>query len=923
MTVEATILRVVGYILSLPVESRSREANRLQRYARLYRTKISADILTQIEEAQFATLYQQLFPLVHQHAMSAESPVYDSPSVVSPFVKGPAQPVITDDALATGNDSSSEVSEDESATQTTLKEESTDEPNLSTEQANLSESQVTETASDASVSMVESGAEVPSVAEQNHSDDVQSDADTSVAVESPESPESEESVWPQKLRMKLLKRFRSPRSKRSPRPHHEKNSRWEFWHANVGLCSLNDWLGQSILDEVSQTIFSQTIEQLVHYEIGTIGNLLLQPPVEYEKFPFSTLDRSIVEGTTTLRGKIVQKFIEIDPVLKRWTIVLEGKDAVEMSCSWAGNAPRGWERWSVGATIGLVGHVDIEDGLEMRNPEPIGLDGRGSGLLPKYDLDGISNQEVRNLIAYLIQTLGTVQDSLPKDIVEVSDILSLEDALREAHFPSNQNYKGRSRLAFEEVFLYHVGKRLNSKFVASNGVANVIHHKSLAQYSWIQNIQLSDEQEVVLSDIRREMLSSEPMRRLLQGDVGSGKPMVALFAALSLFDLRKPSKGKSPKKPLVVYLCDDELSAERRFGFVEGAFKMLGIQCKLLTHKPSKAEYSILESDGGMVVVTSEILKTRLQSLGNIRLVIVEENHNFGSNIPYGFIKRSPSPDLLVFTPTPQPIHILETVYADFALSTISVDNRVLPNTRCVKAEEREPVYGKLLDLVNQGRQGMIVWPVVNGKDSIDVKQALQMASAIQGRYLPDVRMAVYCSSMRTEERLKVFEAYQNKRIDVLLCTTIIEDTPTVGNSTMIIVEKAEVSDLMRLHRLRGHLSNSHYPSECVYVLSDDADDEAVELVERVCDQSDGSELAEWLADDKAGLEFRWATQADVLVRMKARKLAHKLALRDLRRCRWPLLNNAVRNWWEEFEVPEHTKTSNNRRRYNKKRGRK
>ena len=165
-------------------------------------------------------------------------------------------------------------------------------------------------------------------------------------------------------------------------------------------------------------------------------------------------------------------------------------------------------------------------------------------------------------------------------------------------------------------------------------------------------------------------------------------------------------KGSRQKKPLVVYLCDDELSAERRFGFVEGAFKMLGIQCKLLTNKPSKAEYNILESDGGMVVVTSEILQTRLQSLGNIRMVIVEENRNFGSNIPYGFIKRSPSPDLLVFTPTPQPIHVLETVYADFALSTVSVNNRVLPQTRCVKAEEREPVYEKLPLFGNAGQAG-------------------------------------------------------------------------------------------------------------------------------------------------------------------------------------------------------------------------
>ena len=294
-------------------------------------------------------------------------------------------------------------------------------------------------------------------------------------------------------------------------------------------------------------MFAQTIEQLVQYDICTIGDMLLQPPTEYEKFPFSTLDRNIVEGTTTLRGKIVQKYIAVGPVLKRWVVVLEGKDDVTLSCSWAGHAPRGWSRWQVGSTIGVVGDVQLDEGLEMRNPEPIGLDGRGSGLLAKYGLDGVSDQEVRNLVASLIQTVGTVQDSLPKDIVDESDVLSLEDALREAHFPANQNYKGRSRMAFEEVFLYHVGKRLNSKFVASNGVANVIQHRSLAQYSWINNIQLSDEQEVVLSDIRREMLSSEPMRRLLQGDVGSGKPMVALFAALSLFDFRKPSKGKSSK----------------------------------------------------------------------------------------------------------------------------------------------------------------------------------------------------------------------------------------------------------------------------------------------------------------------------------------------------------------------------------------
>jgi ATP-dependent DNA helicase RecG len=301
-------------------------------------------------------------------------------------------------------------------------------------------------------------------------------------------------------------------------------------------------------------------------------------------------------------------------------------------------------------------------------------------------------------------------------------------------------------------------------------------------------------------------------------------------------------------------------------------------------------------------------------------LVIVEEIQDFGNTIPYGFLKRSPSPDLLVFTPAPQPIHVLETVYSDFALSTVSDDEQVLPVSHWVKAKEREQTYAKLHKLIEEGRQGLIIWPVVNGKDSIDVKQALQMAGAIQGRYLPDVRIAVYCSSMRKDERLKVFEEFQNKRIDVLLCTTIIEDTPSVGNTTMIIVEKAEVSDVMRLHRLRGHLSSSHYPSFCTYVVSDEASENSIDLVQQVCDEPNGFALAEWLADDTDGLKLRWADQDEVKVRGEARQMAHFLSLKELRRCRWPLLNNAVRNWWSEFDIPEQKAPNRKRKRYKRRR---
>ena len=158
-----------------------------------------------------------------------------------------------------------------------------------------------------------------------------------------------------------------------------------------------------------------------------------------------------------------------------------------------------------------------------------------------------------------------------------------------------------------------------------------------------------------------------------------------------------------------------------------------------------------------------------------------------------------------------------------------------MPTCNWVKATEREAVYAQLLEKVQDGRQGLIIWPVVDGKDLLDIQQALQMAGAIQSHLLPNVRIGIYCSAMKKSERLQVFEEFRHKRIDVLLCTTVIEDTPGVENSTMMIVEKAEMTDVMRLHRLRGHLACSHYAAQCSYIVSDDASDDTIELVELIC----------------------------------------------------------------------------------------
>lgn len=719
------------------------------------------------------------------------------------------------------------------------------------------------------------------------------------------APVPTEPVWDDSLRNLLIKRLRRPVHQHASKKHIPSSapSRWELWNGNSGMKPLSDL-------PVSATV----VQALEEQGISTIADLLLTAPREYSKYSTYTVSADIPEGFYVLRGVVIHKYKVKDPFLSRWVVVLEGKDSTRIKCKWI-TEPRGWEHWNSGMTIGVVGEITLEDGIEMVQGEPVGVDGRGSGLLPVYEIENVEDKDIRDIIAYILQhILVDVQDSLPKEIVDAAEILPLNEAIRDAHFPSNLTYKGRARLAFEEIFLYHIGKRLNSPFQAVNGYSNTIYHQGLAKLAWIENILFTDEQELVLSEIRRDLISKEPMRRILQGDVGSGKPMIALFAAISIFQtdvhnqveqgFSRVKNSKQPE-PLVLYVCDDMLSAERRYLFAERSLKTLGIPCKLLQNKPSHADVDALEN-GGIAFVTAEVMKSRVQSLTNIRLLIVEENEQLGQNIPHALLKRPVSPDLLLFTPTPQPLLVLETIYADFGLSIIQNKHIRFPTCSSVSSTERSVAYAEMLQKIKQGRQGYIVLPMVNGQDLIGVQKALDMASSIQTHFLPNVRIGVYCSEMRREERLKMFEEFQNQRVDVLLCTTSIEDTPTLGNATMMVVEKAELCSMMRLHRLKGHLHQSHYQASMCFIVSDSVVEEDVQKIQTVCTQHNGFDLAELFGKnmDVEGLDFSWVSEEDKAMRMKARDLAHSLLLKDLRRCRWPLLNNAVRNWWRDFDVP-------------------
>ena len=708
----------------------------------------------------------------------------------------------------------------------------------------------------------------------------------------PEKVQESRPRFDDSLRKYLLRRFR----KEQKDTHHKasvKQSRWEFWADQCGGRSLSD-----VED-------GDVISRLDELGIKTFSDILLLPPRSYQRITLHPIEANMPVETVMIRAKIEQKYISIDPLMKRWVLVLSEKDGVQLHVRWVGNAPRGWDEWDLSTTIGLVGLVQLEDCLEMINAEPVGLAGRGSGILSNYGLEGVEDQEIRAILSKILSEVqGQIQDSLPKEIVDAAGLISLDDALREVHFPSNINYSGRKRMVFQEVFLYNVGKRLISTLEGEQGHRNIISHAGLARLSYEKRIILNDEQERVFSEIRRDLFSIKPMRRLLQGDVGAGKPMIALLSAISVLH----------NDVLVVYVCEDALSVERRSESTRSLLKMLSISTYSLSEAPSRAQFDALKKQGGLVFTTKEVLSSKLQSL-NIRLVIMEENSGFGESFKNPVLRTKPVPDLLVLTPTPMPVAALETVYVDLNISLIPHTDIVFPKSTFLTSKYRAEAYASLLEQVKNGRQGYIVLPSKDGKDLLGVKETLQMAGALNAELLPGVRIGIYCSGMNTDERIKVFEDFQSRRIDVLLCSTIIEENPSVKNVSWMIVEMAERYTTLRLHRLRGFLATSHYQPTCQFILSDNSTEEDVERASLVCQEYSGFVLTEKLSSDEfPKIDYKWIRGDERDLRMLARELSRTLSLKDIRRVRWPLLHNAiVKRWGAEFDVP--TKGRNYRKR--------
>ena len=473
----------------------------------------------------------------------------------------------------------------------------------------------------------------------------------------------------------------------------------------------------------------------------------------------------------------------------------------------------------------------------MASPEVFTRQPVHQGLMPVYPLvTGISNDQRVKWVRESLKYLDEIQECLPQNLLD--SYLGRQEALRQIHFPKDWEHyaKARERLACEELFLFHLGLQRGQR--QQEGFAHQPDGELAARYLRQLPFELTEDQKEALRQVAEDMEAGQPMRRLIQGEVGSGKTVVAEYGAVKAV----ASGGQ------VAMMVPTEVLARQMAQRLEKSLGSLGIRVALLIgNMKAKEQQAVRETlaEGEIdVVVGTHALITDKVEYRNLTLAIVDEQHRFGVRQRAALLGKG-NPDLLVMSATPIPRSLALTVYGDLDTTEIRQlpANRQPVDTRLINPERRDDVYRFVLSRVKQGEQAYVVFPLVEESEHMDLKAAVQEMEELQKGLLAEARVGLIHGQMGREKD-EVFQAFARGELDVLIATTVVEVGMNVPNATVMVIENAERFGLAQLHQLRGRVGRGEKPGIC-FLLAYSSSPHSRERLEVVRKSNDGFFIAE------------------------------------------------------------------------------
>jgi ATP-dependent DNA helicase RecG len=467
--------------------------------------------------------------------------------------------------------------------------------------------------------------------------------------------------------------------------------------------------------------------------------------------------------------------------------------------------------------------------------------------VPVYPVNkGIQARRMRTLIHRALDAAGRVLDPLPAEVLIRHGLPNLHDAIHEVHFPTERSRlkAAMRRLIFHELFLIQTGlaarkARLERTVIGDRHAGD---GSLLNPYLSGLPFGLTAAQERVIEEVLADMRSEKPMRRLLQGDVGSGKTVVAVAALLTAVE----SGGQG------AIMAPTEVLAEQHYLSISGALAELPVRVVLLTGSQSvterRAALEAIESGEAHLVIGTHALIQKGVEFHDLSLVVVDEQHRFGVSQRTLFKEKGRMrPDTLVMTATPIPRTLSLTLYGDLEVSIIDElpPGRKPVETRIVDRAERLGAYEEVRKELDAGRQAYVICPLVEESEALeDVRAAEELFEELDREIFPDRRVGLLHGRMRAADKREVMASFRAGETEVLVSTVVVEVGVDVPNASAIVIEGAERFGLSQLHQLRGRVCRGLHPPKC-YLVADPRTEDSLQRLEAISRYQDGFKLSE------------------------------------------------------------------------------
>jgi len=593
--------------------------------------------------------------------------------------------------------------------------------------------------------------------------------------------------------------------------------------------------------------------------INTVGDLLYHLPRRYldcsqvvpmnqvRENEFCTVRGNVIEAETrrTRGWKTITKFVLTD-----------GTGAI--AAVWF-NAPYMAKAMEEGDMVVMSGTVRTFDMRQMVAPEFEVLDtseaeslakmGASIPIMPVYPAtEGLWQKNLRKIMRGVVDLVeGQVSDFLPPELPRARQLAPLGEALRKVHFPGSMDEAkvARKRLAYDELFLMELAMALrHNALKKEDKTQRVVVTPTIDEHIHrLFPFELTAAQNKVIAEIRRDIEDAKPMNRLLQGDVGSGKTVVAIYAMLAYV----------ANKCQAALMAPTEILAQQHYQTISRYLRNSRVRILPLiggaTRKERAVNLAAIAAGQADIVIGTHAIIEKDVKFARLGIIVVDEQHKFGVMQRGSLIKKSLNPDVLIMTATPIPRTLAITVFGDLDVSIIDAmpPGRKKVKTWWVPREKMHAAYDFIRAEIRKGRQAYFVYPLVEeSKDetATRLKAATEMAKMLGEKAFPEFKVGLLHGRMSGEEKDAVMRAFRDGRMRILVSTVVIEVGIDVPNATVMVIEHAERFGLSQLHQLRGRIGRGAEESHCL-LFGNPRTPEGEERLKIIARTSDGFKIAE------------------------------------------------------------------------------